>query len=142
LREFVKNRVWEAYENLTWAQPCQTICRLDWHSPQLQKGERAKCSTAALHKNKDVYTMTRLCRKQRSQAPLFLVTTRSRSPENCCLADFTIPLPCLTLYINKFSGSGRCCCVSPPEHLAHLIPAFCMFVFCPLSISHHSQLGF
>jgi hypothetical protein len=43
----MESRFWEAYENLTWAQLCQIICRLGWEQPQLQKGMRAKCSTAA-----------------------------------------------------------------------------------------------
>jgi hypothetical protein len=42
---------------------------------------------------------------------------------------------------NKLAGGGGGSGVSPPEHPAHLTPGFCMFVFCPFSVSCGSQLG-
>jgi hypothetical protein len=56
----------------------------DWHSPQLQKGARAKCSTAAFCK-------MFACRKWGSQVPLS--HNYNVAPENVVL------LPCLLLCI-------------------------------------------
>jgi hypothetical protein len=80
----------------------------DW---QLQKGARAKCSTAACHK------MFK-CKEYGPQVPLFLINTKTRHPENCCSASLFA-----TAY-NKLAGGGQGCCASPPEHQAHLIPVF------------------
>jgi hypothetical protein len=38
----VESRVWEAFENLTWAQPCLIICRLEWAQPPAAEGGEGK----------------------------------------------------------------------------------------------------
>jgi hypothetical protein len=58
--------------------------------------------------------------------PLFLITTKSCPPKNCCST-----LLFAAVY-NKLAGGAGGCCVSPSQHPAHLTPAFCMFVFCLL----------
>jgi hypothetical protein len=48
-------------------------------------------------------------------------------PENCCSTSW------FAAVYNKLAGGGGGYCVFPSECPAHLIPAFCMFVFCFLS---------
>jgi hypothetical protein len=124
--------LWE----LDTSTACQIICRLGWTQLPDADGRRAKCSTAALHKNKDVYT--RPFRQEQYQyvqkvvitgSPIcFLIIKMSHlpPPQNCCSASLFAAI------YNKPTGGGHPCCVSPPERPAHLTPAFCMFVFCLL----------
>jgi hypothetical protein len=65
---------------------------------------------------------------------LFPITTRS-----CYWLRY--PTSLFAPVHNKLAGGGGGWCVSPPEHPVHLIPAFCMFVFCPFSVSRCSKLG-
>jgi hypothetical protein len=107
----------------------------DWHSFQLQKG----ASTAMSNYLQAGIGTVPSCKRKRGQNaaqllflrffcadssdcrfPLFPITTPSYSPKNCSYGS-----TCLFAAVyNKFTGGGGGCCVSPPEHLAHLIPFF------------------
>jgi hypothetical protein len=98
----VESGVWEAYEDWTWAQKCPIICRLGWHSPQPQKGARARCSTAG-------FPDMLIFREQRLQAPPVPNSCNVTPTKNYCSTSLFA-----TVY-NKLTGGRQGGCMSPSE---------------------------
>jgi hypothetical protein len=110
---YVEIRVWEAYENLTWAQPCLQAgfgtapsCRREWG----QNAAQLLCvRKGCLHHDLQIGAVPVLAESIDRRFPPFLVTTMPHHPENCCPTSLFV-----TVY-NKLTGGGGGCCVSPPE---------------------------
>jgi hypothetical protein len=139
----VESRVWDASENLTWAQPCQIICRLGLAQPPAADGSESKMQHSCFvweqgcsHLDLQTGTAPVCAESSDPRLPLFPVTTKLRPPWELLPCWCPYPTCLFAAVYNKLAGGGWGCCVSPPEHPAHLIPAFCIFVFCPFSILH------
>jgi hypothetical protein len=128
------------------------ICRLDWHSPQLQKGAstampnnlQAGMGTAPRHRRgwgqnaAQLLFLRCLCPESSNHRfLLFLITTMS------CLPRTAILLPCLPLYkINLLEVEEAVVCLHQSAQPTWPQLSACLSsVFCVFSISHHSQLG-